>query len=99
VFGCALMRSLAGEACLPCGPHLKQVTCLASKLLSGRKRTCCNVTRELMLKLDWGMQFWGRCVAVFRLVNVFEGGGCMDRDAFGRALMRAPAGTACLPCT
>ena len=52
VFVCALMRALAGAAGLPCTLHLKEVTWLAWKLLSLRKRTCCNATRELMFKLD-----------------------------------------------
>ena len=73
MFGRALMRSLAGMACLPCGLHLKQVTCLVWKLLSGRKRTCCNVTRELMLKVDWGMQLRERCVVVLSFGSVFDG--------------------------
>jgi len=85
VFGRAIMRSPAGTACLPCGLHLKQVTCLASKLLSGRKRTCCNVTRELMLKLDWGMQLRERCVVVLSFGSVFEEGGC---GFGGRSWMR-----------
>ena len=35
VFGSALMRALAGLACLPCTLHLKEVTWLAWKLSSG----------------------------------------------------------------
>jgi hypothetical protein len=52
VFGCALMRSLAGTARLPCGLHLLEVTCLAWKLLFLRKRTCCNATSELLPHFD-----------------------------------------------
>jgi len=40
LFGCALMGALAGGAGLPYTLHLKEVTLLASKLLSLRKRMC-----------------------------------------------------------
>ena len=52
VFGCALMRALAGTTYLSCTLHLKEVTFLAWRLLSLRKRTCCNAPRELMFKFD-----------------------------------------------
>ena len=52
VFGCVLMCALAGTACLPCGLHLKEVILLAWRLLSLRKRTCCNAPRELFFEFD-----------------------------------------------
>ena len=85
VFVCALMRALAGTAGLPCTLHLKEVTFLAWRLLSLRKRMCCNATRELFSSLIegcccgglcCGVEFW-ECFLRREDVRVGAGQGCV----------------------
>ncbi len=56
---CSLMRSLVVMACLLFGLPLKGVSFLASRLLSVRKLTCCNATREFFFKFDRMLQLRG----------------------------------------
>jgi len=71
LFGCALMRALAGGASLPCLLHLLEVTLLAWRLLSLRKRMCCNAPSELFFQFDLGLRLWGLCVVVSSFGSVF----------------------------